>query len=61
MSEGRVLRRDIAKDTVLSFHDVDAVPAGIVERLWREQQARWFPGTREVLETVEQVPAGGMR
>jgi len=60
-SDGRVLRRDVAKDAVLSFDDVDAVPGGIVEKLWREQQARWFPGARESRESLEHVPAGGVR
>jgi predicted homoserine dehydrogenase-like protein len=60
-SDGRVLRRDVAKDAVLSFDDVDAVPSGIVEKLWREQQARWFPGARESRESLEHVPAAGVR
>lgn len=38
LSEGRVIRRDIRKDEVLSFHDVDAAPArDLAEELWREQ------------------------
>ena len=37
LSEGRVLRRDVPKDEVLSCDDVDAIPGGIVENLWREQ------------------------
>jgi predicted homoserine dehydrogenase-like protein len=45
LSEGRVLRRDVAKDNVLSSDDVEAIPEGIVERLWREQNARW-PASR---------------
>jgi predicted homoserine dehydrogenase-like protein len=40
-SEGCVLRRDVPKDDVLSFDDVETPPAGIVEALWREQQERW--------------------
>jgi predicted homoserine dehydrogenase-like protein len=61
LSDGRVLRRDVAKDAVLSFDDVDAVPSGIVEKLWREQKARWFPATREPQESLEHAPAGGIR
>jgi predicted homoserine dehydrogenase-like protein len=61
LSDRRVLRRDVAKDSVLSFDDVDAVPSGIVEKLWHEQQARWFPGTREWQESPEHAPAGGIR
>jgi len=60
LSEGRVLCRDVAKDSVLTFDDVDAIPSGLVEDLWREQKARWLPGTREPQES-EPVPAGGVR
>ena len=62
LSEGRVLRRDVAKDDVLSFDDVDAVPGGIVEQLWREQNARWpvaEHGSQEA--SLQPVPAGGVR
>src|SRR5438445_250976 len=41
LSEGCVLRRDVSKDEVLSFGDVDARTAGVVEALWQEQNARW--------------------
>lgn len=41
LSEGCVLRRDIAKDQALSLHDVGAIPERKVEALWREQDARW--------------------
>ena len=41
LSEGCVLRRDIAKDAVIAFADVAARPAGLVETLWREQNQRW--------------------
>src|SRR5262245_11088497 len=37
LSEGCVLRRDVAKDDVISFRDVVARPGGQVEELWREQ------------------------
>ena len=44
LSEGCVLRRDIDRDSVLSFRDVE-LPAGrTADALWREQAARW-PGT----------------
>ena len=41
LSEGCVLRRDVAKDEVVSFDDVEARPEGLVEALWREQNQRW--------------------
>ena len=48
LSEGCVLRRDVAKDDVISFKDVDALPGGLVEALWREQNALWPAATQEV-------------
>ena len=41
LSEGCVIRRSVAKDTVLSFDDVDQPQSGLAISLWREQQARW--------------------
>jgi predicted homoserine dehydrogenase-like protein len=46
LSEGCVLRRDIAKDDVISFTDVDLPDKGVVATLWREQNTRW-PNARE--------------
>lgn len=48
LSEGCVLKRDILKDSVVSFDDVQ-LPAGrLSETLWREQAARWQLGKHEV-------------
>src|ERR1700722_13168911 len=41
LSEGCVLRRDISKDAVISFADVDTPHGRLVETLWRDQNARW--------------------
>jgi predicted homoserine dehydrogenase-like protein len=41
LSEGCVLRRDISKDDVLSFNDVDVHLDPEVDALWRAQNARW--------------------
>jgi predicted homoserine dehydrogenase-like protein len=41
LSDGCVLLRDIAKDSVVSFEDVDASSNGVVDTLWQEQIARW--------------------
>src|SRR5262245_58317856 len=41
LSEGCVLLRDISKDDVISFKDVEASRPSQVEALWREQNARW--------------------
>jgi predicted homoserine dehydrogenase-like protein len=43
LSEGCVLRRDIRKDDVLAFDDVDVPEGRIIDTLWCEQNARW-PG-----------------
>jgi predicted homoserine dehydrogenase-like protein len=62
LSEGRVLRRDVAKDEVLSFDHVDAIPGGMVEKLWHEQNARWpvaKHGSQE--SSLQPVPAAGVR
>jgi predicted homoserine dehydrogenase-like protein len=59
LSEGCVLRREISKDAVVSFDDVDPLPHGIVEALWQEQNLRWPFPTREQQESLLQcVPAG---
>ena len=47
LSEACTLRKDVSKDAVLSFDDVNLPPGGIVEALWREQSARWPLGTRK--------------
>ena len=41
LSEGCVLRRDVSKDDVICFDDVDAIPGGIAHTLWLEQNALW--------------------
>jgi predicted homoserine dehydrogenase-like protein len=42
LSEGCVLRRDIPKDDMVSFDDVEEPPRDrLVEELWREQNERW--------------------
>jgi predicted homoserine dehydrogenase-like protein len=55
LSEGRVLCRDIAKDEVVSFNDVEATPEGIVEKLWKEQSAMWPVANRDSLESEQKV------
>jgi predicted homoserine dehydrogenase-like protein len=55
LSEGCVMRHNVAKDSTLTFEDVE-VPAGrLAEVLWREQNARWpIPS----LELAQHAPAG---
>jgi predicted homoserine dehydrogenase-like protein len=62
LSEGRVLRRDVSKDELVLFDDVDAVPGGTVEKLWREQNALWPLAIRESQESsLQDATAGGVR
>lgn len=46
LSEDCVLRRDIAKDQVISFDDVESPTGRTAEALWWEQHARWPLATR---------------
>jgi predicted homoserine dehydrogenase-like protein len=58
LSDGCVLRRDVAKDGVVTFEDV-TVPAGrLTEALWREQNARWAQSTPELQSVAQHAPAG---
>jgi len=56
LSEGRRLLRNIAKDEVISFSDVeDASTPGIVENLWQEQNATWPVATCESQSSQQPV------
>lgn len=61
LSEGSVLRRAVAKDSVVTFDDVDMPAAGLVENLWREQNARWPLATAESDPSLQPVTAGKAR
>ena len=41
LSEGCVMRQDLAKDEVITFNHVDGIPEGIAFNLWKEQNRRW--------------------
>jgi predicted homoserine dehydrogenase-like protein len=59
LSAGCVMRRDVSKDAVVTFDDVDRPPAGIVEALWMEQSAKWPLATKESeVSSMQHVPAG---
>ena len=59
LSEGCVLRRNIPKDAVLSFDDVDSPPGRLAEALWREQNARWpLPNRGLQASSTRQLEAG---
>jgi predicted homoserine dehydrogenase-like protein len=55
LSEGAVLKRDIAKDAVISFNDVERDATGLVDSLWREQNARWPQAAAEAKELAGTV------
>ena len=62
LSEDCVLRRDIAKDEMVSFDDVHEPPRDrVVEELWREQNARWPQATRaSQAPSMQPAPAGSI-
>ena len=41
LSEGCVLRRNVPKDDVITFHDIESPRGRLIESLWQEQMARW--------------------
>ncbi len=41
LSDGCTMLRDVAKDQVVSFDDVEMPRGRMIETLWREQNARW--------------------
>jgi len=57
LSEGCMLRRDIAKDAVLSFQDVEMPVGRATEGLWREQNALW-PPLKSELSVTQHAPVG---
>jgi predicted homoserine dehydrogenase-like protein len=48
LSEDCVLRRDVLKDEVISFADVEQPTRGVVDGLWSEQIARWPPAKQAI-------------
>lgn len=49
-SEGCVMLRDVAKDQVVTFADVQMPPVRLSDELWKEQLARW-PAAKRVQPT----------
>lgn len=62
LSDGCTLRRDVAKDSVVSFDDVELVRGRMIETLWREQNARWPVATKATTTRSSQAePASLLR
>jgi predicted homoserine dehydrogenase-like protein len=62
LSEGCVIQRNVSKDAVLSLEDVEIAAGGVVEELWREQNARWPLATSESrASSMQPAPAGGIQ
>jgi len=59
LTEGSVMRRDVAKDNVLSFDDVDRPKDDVVDELWREQSSKWPRASHTT--SLQPAPAGGIR
>jgi len=47
LAEGCRLRRDLRKDDVLTFADVELPPGRLCDRLWREQVERFGMGNKD--------------
>src|SRR5450631_1933256 len=61
LSEGCILRHNLAKDSVVSFDDVDRPAAGLADQLWKEQNELWPLPTRESQAALQPALAGRER
>jgi predicted homoserine dehydrogenase-like protein len=52
------MRRDVKKDSVVSFDDVERPAGGLVEELWKEQNERW-PQQKQV--PMQSIPVSEAR
>ncbi|HZY74108.1 MAG TPA: SAF domain-containing protein, partial [Edaphobacter sp.] len=57
LSQGCVLREDVAKDQVLTFDHVQDMSDGLAARLWKEQNRRWPQATNEMDPAAQPVLA----
>lgn len=58
LSEGCVLRRDVPKDEVIRFEDVEQPEQGLAGKLWREQNARWPVAAEPAASSQPELVAG---
>jgi predicted homoserine dehydrogenase-like protein len=49
LSEGCTMRRNVAKDKVVLFDDVELPSGRLVDKLWQEQAARWPQPNRDLV------------
>ena len=62
LSDGCTLRRDVAKDSVVAFDDVEMPRGRMIETLWREQSARWPVAAKAGSKTsLQPEPASVLR
>jgi predicted homoserine dehydrogenase-like protein len=61
LSEGCVLLRDVAKDEIISFDDVESPRGRLAEKLWREQNERWPMQAALSSSPSTQAPLGSER
>jgi predicted homoserine dehydrogenase-like protein len=61
LSEGCVLRRDVAKDEVLTFNDVDKPNGRLVDMLWHEQCERWPQAKHDPQAAMPRISVGGIQ
>lgn len=58
LSKGCVMRRKLAKDSLLSFQDVEVPQGRISDVLWREQNLQWPIERESKAELPQNVPLG---
>jgi len=54
LSEGCVMRREVHKDCVITFDDVDLPAAKLTETIWREQNTRWNLPAPEFAQMIKE-------
>ena len=59
LSDGCTMLRDVAKDQVVSFDDVEMPRGRMIETLWREQNARWPVADQGGAKASPAARAGG--
>ena len=58
LSDDCVMRRNVSKDKVLVFDDIERRTGGIVDELWHEQNARWPHATPAAPASLQEITTG---